>query len=478
MSISSPEQAGSAILILGNGGVEWVNHPGSEHPGHLKGASVSMDVGALGGEAQALLNVNGMKPGACRVLLGADMISQHVVSLGTIPEKEVRSVLHRKAANLLDTELQNTVFTAVQLRDQDGGRWLVSVIHREKLRDLRMGLESADFRVKGFVLARQSLQVRVQERLPSLEEGDAVILVGLEADSVAISLLANGGLVQQTVVPGRFDLQTPVASTVLQELRSFESYWRRQSRGGAITHVVGSGLTKDQADHLVLAMHAALPTAKFQAAEGEMPREEGLARVGYLALCAGSRAQSCDFTLPTPPRRSALIAVTCGVLALGAYLGQEARLQIIDSRASVEVRIMGLESDVSTHSEVEEDLGAVQNAQGELDSHRTRVQKIAGVGVSGREWLDFVQSTFSGRARLDALYIDDTGGQESLSVSGSVPVDPLQSVELLSAIAASWQQNPVLGHYRVQLPNAVSESGNAESELTFKITAAIGGVSQ
>ncbi|MCA9002929.1 MAG: hypothetical protein KDB61_13475, partial [Planctomycetes bacterium] len=245
-----------ALLFIGAQQVEWIPDPHKDPCGHLISSYGGNSAQEMASAAKDLVEQAGGKPRKCVLLLGGGLVKQRIVAVPHVSDKEIKGILHRKAANILDVELHQTAFTATPVVQAEGSkeeRWLISAVRLDELRSLTRHLRESGFAVRRIVYTRLALLAAGESCLSLETEDQGGIVIGVEDNSVAISLVAAGGLVQQTVVPGAFQMNSTMAASVLQELRGFESHWRRHSRGGNVAQVVVAGLAHEEASQFELA---------------------------------------------------------------------------------------------------------------------------------------------------------------------------------------------------------------------------------
>ncbi|MDF1837935.1 MAG: hypothetical protein P1V35_08705 [Planctomycetota bacterium] len=474
MSVSNRNHESSSILFLGTGRVEWIPKQSSDRTGYVRGDCEDQTSRGLAKSATELLESAGHKPGKCTLVLGGSLVRQRIISLAQLSDKETKAILHRKAANILEVELHQTAFTGLEMEGQDERRWLISAVRLDELRALKRDLRDAGFQVRRIVFGRLALFELGMSMLPAAEEKTAGIVIGVEGESVAISLAADGKLVQQTVVPGHFQVNSTMAASVLQELRGFESHWRRQSRGGNVQTVVIAGLNQDEAEHFELACHAALPDSTvLLAGDGPKPDREQ-ARAEYLSLCATQASPSGNFTLPSRPRVRSLAAVAVMAMSLGLYLGFQGMQRLEDQRASLSIQTGILRSHIEKLGPVDEDLDQEQALKSEIAQRRSDLQAIGSSGLNAEEWLGLAFDAFAERAILDSIHMDDTESSESFTVSGRVPSDPVASVDALTALSRTCRSYPGIRDFELHLPTAMKEGASSKAAMSFRITAGMG----
>ncbi len=476
MAAKTKKQSLKPLLYFGGGSVEWVPRPGNEDNGYRRDETLSRSPQDMVRVARGLARESGVKPGKCLVLLGGEAVRQRVYSLGEIPSKELGAVMRRKAANLLEVEEHQVVFSAIPLASHDGEnehRWLVSAIRLDEIRSLQRHLIRDGFKPKRFLFARQSMLRTAESYLSTGSEDEAWVIVGVEEKGVAISLVAAGSLVQQSVVPGKFDAQSAMAASVLQEMRGFESYWRRFSRGGAIDDVFVAGLTEEAGDHFQLACHAALPNSEFlSVGAGEGGTEED-ARAAYLSTCAAGEGVEGDLTLAAPVGRKWMVTTACLTLILGVMVGNGLQKKLNRLANQRLERVSSLSSKVPNLAEIERDLDRFQRGMEEMEIRGKIAAEVGTAGLDLGSWLHYTRSSFEGRAVLESLHLDDTHGNSSFAATGRVSDDPTESTLALASVSEALQALPDMSLFRLRLPSALGSTSTGQAGLEFRMTGSL-----
>ena len=476
MAAKTQKQSLKPLLYFGGGQVEWVPRPGSEDSGYRKDETLSRSPQDMVRVARGLVRESGSKPGKCTVLLGGDQVKQRMFSLGEVPAKELRQVLRRKAANLLEVEEQHVVFSAIPLASHDGEnehRWLISAVRLEEIRSLQRQLLRDGFRPKRFLFARQSMLRTAESYLSTGSDDEAWVIVGVEETGVAISLVAAGQLVQQSVVPGVFDAQSAMAASVLQEMRGFESYWRRFSRGGAIDDVFVAGLTDAAGEHFQVACHAALPNSEFLSVGGGDGASDDEARAAYLSTCAAGEGIEGDLSLAAPVGKKWMATTAVLTLALGVLVGKTMQGKL-STLANVHFEKADLlENSVRNLTEIEGDLDRYQASMDELNLRGEIIGQIGTAGLDLASWLQYTRAAFENRAVLEGLHLDDTGSDASFSATGRVSDDPTESTVALAGVSQALQAMKDLSSFRLRLPSAVNGTSSGQVGLEFRMTGSI-----
>ena len=79
-----------------------------------------------------------------------------------------------------------------------------------------------------------------------------------------MSLVAGGALLNQNVLQGSLAENPRMAAGLIQEVRSYEAFWRKQSRGEGICAVAVVGLGPELGESLRATVGVALPGAQVE----------------------------------------------------------------------------------------------------------------------------------------------------------------------------------------------------------------------
>ena len=252
-----------AVLGISRDRVEW--YDGNSKGVQYAGADVEEDTPIrLARAAARLLKENRIRRRPCVLSLGSGMLEQRTVSLARLSPGDPRRALRRKAANFLESSLQDARYVAIPLKravddkgESEAAEWLLTAFELRYARALQLELRRLGFRIQYVVSER--LAALQSAALHAAEEEEAVICVGAGVESVTISLVQGGGLVQQAVLHGAYSANANMAGALLQELRGFGAFWRLHSRGGSLGRVVLVGFDREESAQLAPAIHASLP---------------------------------------------------------------------------------------------------------------------------------------------------------------------------------------------------------------------------
>jgi len=318
-------QRKTPVLYVTRSRVEWM---GADSSYAVLELEEELTAPKLARAAARLVKEAGARPGPCILALGKGHVVERSVALPDMQPKEQRSVLGRKAANLLELSEAETIFSAIELAEHPGEesewatKWLVQAVRRTEHLTFRNELQKVGFRVRRVVSAPLSV---LQERFAAeLAEDEAFIIAAVEPDSTAINLVSQDGLVHRAILNGAFAGDSAMASGLIQELRGLQAFWRKLSRGGSIKGAALIGLEASITQSIFPALHAALPgidLAPIETEDGDSARSERIA----LLECARTPAIVRDsLRVPLAPNRRLLAAA--GLLLASGSWAMAARL--------------------------------------------------------------------------------------------------------------------------------------------------------
>lgn len=416
---------------------------------------------------------------ACVLALGPGFVEQRLLTLPELNSKALKSVLLRKAAAHLKTTPEDTLFSAREFGEADESKgegqgnqrqWLLMAMRRTVVQELRAELRSSGFAVKRVVAARMSGPQAVHTNLDS--EGEACIAIAVEPGVVTVSLIANDALQNQNVLHGDLENNAQLASVLIQEVRSYEAYWRKQRRGEGISSVGIVGLGQERGELLCAAVKAAVPHANVQLVLGEFDLPNA-GRCQSLAACLERGPLSPDLTVPIPPTMlaRALILFAFAAITLGAGVVTHGRMS--DDLDSVNRDLGRLEDSSRGLDEVELKLEAARSDEARVEEAVESILTMSSAGIPLAETLGTVFEGFQSRATMLAMTIsgNDSGGQ--IAISGATDGNPLRAYAALEQIRTTLEGSSFFEEVTCtpggRLPG-VGDSKNSQ-RLDFKVEA-------
>jgi len=480
------------VLLFGAQGVEFLSAGTSQAVYLRSDGPVEVGAGAALIAAELLVS-HGQAPGPCVLALGGAWTSQRVINLPQVARRDLEVVLQRKAAALLETEPDEALFAALPLDIEEGAKehkWMVLATRRRAYLALRYALRERGFRVRKAVSERMALASVVertfgtgsaQGRTPASGTGatadttphiasettadttasdavEATIVVGMESGAIAVHLLHGGDLVHQSVLTAHFDDDAAMAKALVQELRGFDAFWRRRSRGGTVGRVVLVGFGPRWADRLVFAARAAIPQAICERLLHEGQSESQAARPTALAACRTETKLQLSLDLPLSPSRGSLAAigvasvVVAACLALVAVEDLDAREARFDSeRAALEVRSVDHDELLKREQEITCGLDL-------LGRHRRRIEYLGSRGLPFEDLLRDTLDVIGGRGALTSVAVS-LGGLEPgrVTMTGRMPSEPIATQSAIEGMLEAAEHTVTLKSFEVATPRAGSD---------------------
>lgn len=413
-------------------------------------------------QAAALARSLGAAPGPCIVALGASFLSQRVVSLPEVPAKELRVVLQRKAAALLEVEPEEALFSALPLDVEESAKeqkWLLLALRRSAYLRLRYALREAGFHVRRVVSERMALAAAAEVHVGQAS-GAACIAVGMEGTATGVHLLHGGQLVHQTVLSTRFEDDSAMAKVLVQELRGFDAFWRRRSRGGNVDRVVLVGIAPRWADRLEFAVHAALTSATIQRIECESESGARGARIASLNACRAESAVQVSLDLPLAPRRRMVVSAACASALLAAGVAFVSVDGLEERRARLEAERAQLETRAKDHDAVVRQERVIDDALDALGLHRERLARVGGYGLPFDRALTEALLVVGADGGLTSLSLTSSGsdaGKVELGIE--LPASPVESQRAVERILERAATARNLGAFTIETPRASAAAG-------------------
>jgi hypothetical protein len=392
----------------------------------------------------------------CVLALGGKLVEPRVLALPELARGALQRILPRKAAGLLGVELSDALYAALPLAKEPRNgaephaeqKWFLLAMRRSLVAPLSIALQRSHFDVERVTCASLARLCAAQELRG--DESAACIVIDVDLDAVVVSLIHNDELRMQNRILGSFDGAPTMALTLIQEIRTFDAFWRKQSRGEGVAQVVVFGIGVERGKLFGNAVSSALagarvivrPEASDPSAEPESA--DCAHRVASLAACRAAGPFSLDAPLPTPPRMAPLVAVAaCALLAAGsagAVLRERLNRELRDVRAqgmAHEKRTADLES-------VRDDNRRVEAQLAEATAETERFVASLSVGIPLGAALDSFARASGRDANLRSLSLERVLGDGEVRFSGFAPVEPLAAVRALKGVERELEASGVL----------------------------------
>ncbi len=471
-----------AVLYVAPGFVEWFEQAPGGEPILGRAPLLGSACGDVARAAAELVRSLGRRGRECTLVLADEFLHARVLSLPDLAERELRLALRRKAANLCGTKEKACVFGALHLglesdeskpAEARTHKWLLIAQERVQLTQLEVHLRRRGLRVRRILPAR--LVALGQRAVLETQETGGRVVVGFGPDSAVLSLIQGGALVHQTILAGRLGAGSPLAMTLIQELRGLDLFWRKHSRGASIAEVVLVGAEPEDAGGLGPALYAALPGTRVEQHPGAADAAPGVGRAEALGAALRSGPFTLDLCVPIAPRPASLVALTT---ALGLVAVVAGRICV----GHIEERRHGWQEAGDLVRELTDDLPALSReaqarewAREGVERRRRRLEALDGLGVPLEEMLLDLSRAFAGRGQLTTLALTATPTGLTIDATGETSADPLTGYLALEELRRTLEGSPHFRDVELTPPAALPETrrvqGEADPRLAFGLRA-------
>jgi hypothetical protein len=470
---NSPKRA-LPVLSIGLDFVEWLSGTGEDSLISCEPAP-GQTATELAESAVRAAKSAGMRPGTCILSLGQGMVAQRHITLPGIAPKELRKILARKAGNLVDCDPADTLFSCLPLghhEDNQEGKWLVLAMRRAQASELRLKLRHRGFKINKVVMGRQAFLAAAADSIEE-EEGSRIV-VGVETASVSVSLIDGPGLIQQSILPGAFTKST--ATMLVQELRGFEAFWRKTSRGQKLDRVVIVGLDAHMGQLLESGLLGALPGVQASFVPPIDCEPVRSSRAEALSAARSTSPFQLDLTLPLPPSRSTIFVMAACMTIIAGIIGFVGRERLISERDGWRDDVRALECQLVDFDDIEDAHALIEKSTGSLRAESERLAEVASEGVPMEAMLGAALNAFDGHGVL--LSFNGQEGEESfeLSMAGATTGDPMTGIDALESLRDSLEASDLLQEVVVMPPTGVPDRNDLKSlrrYLTFGVHATV-----
>lgn len=412
----------------------------------------------------------------CVLVLGGKLLEQRTLALPELSRADLSRVLPRKAANVLNVETSEALYAVLPLatESRDGAegsaerRWFLMALRRSLVTALAASLQRAQFDVERMVCGRLARLCAAQVVRGAAEA--ACIVVDVDLDAVVVSLIQGEELRMQNRIQGSFESAPTMALSLVQELKTFDAFWRKSSRGAAVEQVVVLGLDLERSKLFATAVASALPGAQVlvrpEDSDASAPRSIVHRRVA-LGACLTAGPFALELALPTPPRRGVVASVAGAALLVAASFGvvlqerlasEAQRLQ--DERLAHERRGLDLER---VRDENERTQALLDDALAETE----RFARSRGLGAPLARALECLVREIDGPAQLRSVALQRSGADGELRFQGVCDAAPLAAVRVLKGIVAALESTPELEQVWIAPPTLRGEL-LADGRLEFE----------
>jgi hypothetical protein len=397
----------------------------------------------------------------CVLALGGKLVEQRVLGLPELPRRDLERVLPRKAANLLGVDAEQALYCALALAheqrtDNEAGtesKWFLLAMRRSLITPLTHALHKSGFEIERLVSPAMARLCFAQGL--RADPAAPCIVVDVDTDCVVVSLIQSDELRMQNRLHGGFEATPTMAMTLIQEVKTFDAFWRKVSRGEGVKQVVVLGMDVERSRLFANAILTALPGAAVRVRpdetdELEAPEQRALtARVLSLSACCSTGSLALEASLPTPPKLALVAGVAGAALLVTGSIGAVMRDSLareLHALRSARMSMDALSGDLVSLSD------SNRRTQALLDELQLETDRL----VARLEWgapleptLEALVGVVDGQAQLRSFSLQRFGSQGEVRFSGVAPAEPLEAVRALKTIESGLERCSTLANVRV-----------------------------
>ena len=368
-----------------------------------------------------------------------------------VSASELKEVLRRKASGLFGDGV-GIVFEALPLQgDRKKIRsgvqpWLVFAVEAGPFRALLKNLTSVGFKVVRTVAADLSYQNLAHHE--SLGEDQGALLVGHTGASIGVSLFTAKGLVTQNLVPIESLDREALASTLVQELRAMDAYWRKMTEGGSITRATLVGFDRDWEGLITPSARLILPDLDLTVDTAARVASDGLSPSPMsMSACALVSPLAIEFSLKVAPKKrvavTLAVASVAAVLSVGSYATHKLRDRSDALFSELEMRF-DRPYIARTTSSVAAELDSLQREQVELEAEWAAFLRIGTASLALEDTTSLILDALGTEAALESLHVEVEGGLVKLIATA---VTPSETARASRAMASTLRRLQSVGDF-------------------------------
>ncbi|MBI5433326.1 MAG: hypothetical protein HZA52_10905 [Planctomycetes bacterium] len=419
----------------------------------------------------------------CVLALGPGLVTQRHMTLPEVSSKELRVVLSRRAAQLIDTPELDALYAGfpgareVKTPGQEAHaecHWTLLALRRSFARELAGRLAHNGIRASRIVAARIAVLSHVDRELGAVQ--GATLVIDFEPGGTMLSLLDGGRFLHQASLDGDVVEQPGLALAIVQEARSFESNWRRESRGAPLGRVCLIGLAMERAELFRNALANALPGVEAVL----LPKGGGGVSAGRLATleaCLSRGRFDLDLTVPLPWPVSRRVAVAVSAIALVGSMGVVAQGRVADERATLEVETRVLLQNTHDLETLERENAEIAARYAELGSELERLVELESGGIALERVLADAFGAFGAFGALhgdvDLLAVRVAADSPQAVLVGEAHPDPVRALAAISAVRRALAATASFDVVTVDAPAGLPSTEDAarDAPLEFIVSA-------
>jgi hypothetical protein len=424
-----------------------------------------------------MLKANKLKKEACILSISADFYRRRQLDLpAALTGRELREVLERKASNLLETSRlvryqAIPLYGARQTKRSDTKSWLLFALEARTLQAMIQDLLRVGVPVKRVVAAELAYQGLKEPH--ALGDLHATVQVAQLEDAIGVTLLCDHGLVSQNLIPTHSLDPTKIASALVQELRSVDSYWRKISGGGAVTRAYFSGFPECFADALTPATLMVMQDIQltFEEVTEDSNATSG-AHIATMRACRSAGPLAIDFTYSIPPRRITSTAFMVASLAALCSIGFSGR-DAFATKMNTAVRDLSKylpPAELNRKSEeLKEEIASLEGIRSEYEHEWAAIQGTSQAGIPFDGLCSDLLSAFAGQTVLESLAISRSGSGFTYEAVGVAPAKTKLAAKALSITRERLSALDRFGTFSLVPEAHVPTQGEDWQQLRFTI---------
>jgi Tfp pilus assembly protein PilN len=363
--------------------------------------------------------------------------------LGSLPEHEVPGVLARRAANLLETPLEESLYVAQRLcppfeseAANADSNWLLHARKRRDHEQLLLALRAAGVHVERVVAVRDVLPHAAGDAHTGGE-----VLIAYDGTTVSTHLVRAGALVQHSRLRLAADMPAKDSNVaIVQEVRQVSAFWSKSSRGAPIETVRVLGLPEEQLEEMSTPLSIAALGATIVRVGSSPDRSPQSVRRAFLMNVARLAGSARDLSLRLPPRRSRVVLAALGATAAAAVLGLSQAMhwdQRVDERRSAIAALSERSTDLDA---VQSTTEAYERARADLAVAVQSLASVPGRGLPFEQVLERVRTEFGPRVRLQHIAVAPGTSGPVLLVEGAIEGELDAAARELNRLRGSLQE--------------------------------------
>ncbi|MSR61024.1 MAG: hypothetical protein EXS08_01070 [Planctomycetes bacterium] len=466
-----PRRSPRSVLYIGPFSVEWFEFDREGAPHHARIDLPNPTPELLARAALAARGVAGARGRECVLAVSSPLAFHKLLTLPPLARKDLAQVFRRRAQAVVGEDARHVfhVGREMEIRATEGRSgeeqhvWLLAGV-RGGARDLGLLLRGHDVRVGRVVSA--DLAALEWGRQHASDPNQAAIVIVVGEGAVSVALTEGSRLIYQESIEGDLTARPALATGLIHEIKTCAAFWKKRSRGQAVTQVVVVGLPRARVELMAVTLSSILPGAVVRATSDDSSDPSGRRALLEAALSSGPLNPELTFWMPKRRRTVALASTLAATVMLGGAWGTFERTQ-------------------RRVDEVQSEVGALRRATLDMDELRARdtdateglerVERyvrrrldVAGRDEPAERVLAAVLEAFAGRAEFEELRLQPLEHERTrVTILGRGARDPQAQVASLRAVLAALARSAPLTDLELVLPEDLHGEGTQGSAFTI-----------